>query len=348
MKKEITILLICIISLSFIKSGCPNQENIPTNPISRDYGALRLYTSNAGGNWALLYNMKYDNASQEIFNIQKLGCFDSDIRSLTIIGTSNSNIYLTTNTGGSWIKTVLPVPPSAVINPYDITNLSLEGTGFICGDYGVWKSTDNGANWVRFNDPFPSIISNEHYNCIDFCDETKGIAMPDDPNDTTIYTTNGGVSWNIGGRTDNSAYINDISFISSFPGTEAVVCGNSGRIFRTTDLGVTWQLVTAPVNNDLYAIDFIDPVGITVGSGGTILRTADRGMTWSVVNSSVSNTLRGVYLEGTYYWAVGDNVVLRSEDQGQTWTVVRNVSDEFYTDMVFIKGEGVVVGSKRQ
>ncbi|MEO8513413.1 MAG: YCF48-related protein [Ignavibacteria bacterium] len=342
MKKQLILSSLCI-CLFMLSLGCPSDPGVTNITTLGNYGAMRLYTSNSGGNWSSLYNMTFqsEQINYEIYSIQRVSCFDGDLRHLTIIGGNNSHIYNTTNYGGKWEPNYFSGSGFQAMS-----KTSLDGVGFLTGFHEQWKTQDNGFSWTASANPYNWP---DYYIGIDFCSENNGICIPEYPGDTTIYTTDGGTLWQQGSMITNSQYMSDIRFISSFPGTEAVVCGNSGSIYRTTDLGVSWQQIVSPVNDkDFNRVDFIDPVGIIVGNSGAIVRTTDRGLSWTIINSGVTNNLRSVYLEASNYWIVGDNVILRSGDQGRTWTVVRNASDEFYTDMVFVKNEGVVVGNKNR
>jgi photosystem II stability/assembly factor-like uncharacterized protein len=75
----------------------------------------------------------------------------------------------------------------------------------------------------------------------------------------------------------------------------------SGRIWQTTDAGVTWQLQNSGGSRaDLFDVVFVNRMeGFAVG-GGDILRTADGGATWQLTHVSGAGLfgLRGVAFQG--------------------------------------------------
>lgn len=70
----------------------------------------------------------------------------------------------------------------------------------------------------------------------------------------------------------------DVSFISA---TTGFAISSEGKIFRTTDAGVGWTVVSATQRkiNDITFVDALN--GFAVGNNGIFLRTNDGGATWT-------------------------------------------------------------------
>jgi len=99
--------------------------------------------------------------------------------------------------------------------------------------------------------------------------------------------------------------------------------GDGGTIMKTSDGGMSWEMVTAPVKSNLYALDFISShVGFICGSSGTILRSSNGGMTWEETVSGTTVTLRDIqFYDSPRGYVVGDNgTILVSHDCGFTWS----------------------------
>ncbi|MFU8842294.1 MAG: YCF48-related protein [Bacteroidales bacterium] len=103
-------------------------------------------------------------------------------------------------------------------------------------------------------------------------------------------------------------------------------------------------------NNDLYALDFLDPMtGVAVGDNGTILMTSDGGELWVSVASGIFENLRGVaFANDQTVFAVGQaGKVLSSDDQGESWeeVPVPGVSYDLH-GIAFnkVSGRGVITG----
>ncbi len=341
MKKNLIIISLVCFCLSFIASDCDGELSSigePNPPNNNPFQAISLYTDDAGTTWTVK-DISITGSFVSIENIQGVSCFGYDLSTVTAIGNNGYAIMRTTNSGANWYS---PITPNE--NVYDITGTNTENGGIIVGTLGrIFKTTDNGSNWSNFVTHLPV---NGLY-AVDFSDDMRGIVIPTEPIDSIGITTDGGNTWQSRAPFNTTNYTNSVKFITSFPGTEAVACGHSCKIFRSTDLGSSWDDVSLSYTNNLNSVDFIDPIGIIAGDGGLILRTQDRGVFWVSVYANTNKNLKKVYLEGSNYWAVGDNIILRSSNQGQSWETVRYNDKEYYTDLVFIKGNGIVVGSRR-
>lgn len=101
-----------------------------------------------------------------------------------------------------------------------------------------------------------------------------------------------------------------------------VAVGLGGRMVRSTNLGIDWEDVTSVTNQNLWDIVQDSNNFVAVGAAGTILRSSTNNGasgTWTVVDAGVSSTLRGVWYDGTRFYAVGHGeVVMRSFD-GTAW-----------------------------
>lgn len=341
MKKNLIFITLVCICLSFIASDCNGELsgiNEPNPPGDNPFQAISLYTYNAGETWTV-NDIRVTGISVSITSIQGVSCFNYDLSTVTAIGNNGYAIMRTTNSGANWYSPVIPDQ-----NFYDITGTNTENGGIIVGSLsGMYKTSDNGSNWTYSLAHLPT----SGLHAVDFSDEMRGMVIPTEPADSVGITTDGGNTWQTRPPVNTTNYTNSVKFISSSPGTEAVVCGHSCKILKTTNLGSSWDDVSLNYDNNLNSVDFIDPVGIIAGDGGLILRTQDRGEFWISVYANTNKNLKKVYLEGSYYWAVGDNIIIKSSNQGMSWETVRYNDKEYYTDIIFIKGTGIVVGSRK-
>ncbi len=102
--------------------------------------------------------------------------------------------------------------------------------------------------------------------------------------------------------------------------------GHYRNIYRTTDGGLTWQLVMPlQAATTYYAVDFVGSSGWIVGPRSYMLRTTDGGNTWRQVNLPYGNVTNlrfvdvGFATEQIGWMIGGQGYVLRSTDGGQTW-----------------------------
>jgi hypothetical protein len=129
---------------------------------------------------------------------------------------------------------------------------------------------------------------------------------------------------------------------------------NAGRMYRTTDAGLTWSVSTVgSITDVLIEIAFTSPlVGLTYVSNGTtidVYNTIDGGATWNLITPTGNglNDISGVPGTGAFVSAgnpVNNQVVSHSMDNGQTWTSWGG-SGIGYVNVDFVNGTTGWVGT---
>ena len=103
-----------------------------------------------------------------------------------------------------------------------------------------------------------------------------------------------------------------------------VAIAGSGRIYSSTDFGVTWlrrASLSAVTLNSISCVS--SKICVAVGSGGKIYRSTDSGRTWRSVASPTRRTLRTVSCTSTGRCiAAGDaGTLIRTTSSGGSWTL---------------------------
>jgi hypothetical protein len=102
-------------------------------------------------------------------------------------------------------------------------------------------------------------------------------------NATLLYTDNGGETWQRRAFSDTTAYINKILFLNSNTG---FIGANSGKLFRTTDSGNTWEIYLTGTNYPIQYISFINPAtGFISSTLGEIYKTTNTGTNWNLIKN---------------------------------------------------------------
>lgn len=141
------------------------------------------------------------------------------------------------------------------------------------------------------------------------------------PNKT--YDTNGAtkVTW------QTNVYSIDISESDA---NVLLAGGESGGMWKTTDKGLNWILLSKNITHGAFGAVKIDPLNNQVfyaGTGGKIIKSIDQGLTWSTVYSetdlwvnefAISSSNTNVIL------AASEKGLLRSTDGGANWTKINN------------------------
>ncbi|MCH8329901.1 MAG: hypothetical protein IH946_00730 [Bacteroidetes bacterium] len=160
---------------------------------------------------------------------------------------------------------------------------------------------------------------------------------------TLLKTTNGGNDWK---RTSIlNKIIFDLHFIDSQNGYAACL---DGKILRTNDHGVDWDISQSPEWKPMHDIDFIDSIhGYAVGgvgyNDGVIMRTEDGGVSWE--SQRVNKELRTVhFLDQNTGFAAGFGLLIKTQNGGLSWDTT-TVDGDHFKELVFPdKNTGYLIG----
>ena len=209
-----------------------------------------------------------------------------------------------------WEKTAGP-PGLTVTAIFKANNIVYAGTE----TQGVYKSTDNGLNWVAANAGIertsisdmilsgPNLLAAGKGGCPSFLNVFK--------------STDNGETWSgttgLGGRIVRSFAIKGsfvYAAVASFPGSSGVA--------RSTDNGNTWQDVTSPIGNGGKSI--VSDDAIIVAEDNFVWRSTDDGASWDVVEQFALTGISSFAKAGTKLFGAGTTGFHTSTDNGGSWT----------------------------
>lgn len=147
-----------------------------------------------------------------------------------------------------------------------------------------------------------------------FLNENTGFACG---YNTVLKTTNSGVNW-----INTFLQGNHNSIIFTEPNI-GYICSDSGKIFKTTNQGVSWNTLSSGVSVHLNNMDFINSTtGIIAGLGKTILKTTDAGNSWvNTANFIWQIDLLGCKMidANNYFVSGNESFIMRSTNGGTDW-----------------------------
>lgn len=275
--------------------------------------------------------------------------------------TTEHAVIQTTDGGKSWLRSGLRSSeayrwgrgyfglsrpgPSTLFVSYDLAEWYSDIFPFCFGPMRVYRTTDNGSTWDTVFATAPLSYRGWGASRTCFADAQCGWHVGSLAGHNSVRTTDGGVSWeSLPSLPALDVYAPPYGY--SFDNPQAgIVTDFTGRVWHTSDGGVTWQDTATGFNItdvemtdeangwatsgqgllhttdggwgwelvsgtplDLKAIDFSGPVGVAVGAGCAILRTTDGGVTWARDTTDFTSTLLDVFvLDSTYCWAAGEN-----------------------------------------
>jgi photosystem II stability/assembly factor-like uncharacterized protein len=273
--------------------------------------------------------------------------------------TSRAYCWVTrTNDGGAnwvanpvWSSTATPVIGDT--NTYVISSVEGQsGTTAWVAAYkkiaggsqgGIFKTTDGGATWVDMTAAPMYTHTNSFCNWVAFVTPNIGV-VDGDPNagvgnEHELWrTTDGGANWtlipgaNIPNPTSGEFALTNV--YEKFGSTNIWFGTNKGRIYYTTDAGLTWNVTTVNASNTISDIAFYDAMNgvalafVPSSTVATLYNTNDGGVTWNILPGVANdpnfgrNDMCGI--PGTSWFAscgagTGNYLLSFSSDNGLTW-----------------------------
>ena len=208
-----------------------------------------------------------------------------------------------------------------------------ETTGYILTQNEIYKTTDNGNNWLKVT-PADSVM----YNKIFYLSGDTIIVGCEDsdffPSTNRLFcSTNAGAAWSSKKIETNENYIWDISFSDInngwLVGSDQWFAASRKFILHSSDGGDNWEyqfIDTMYAVRTLHSIAFFsNKLGMTIGSAHLdnfdeteILRTTNAGKDWERVDTLDSPLFFINYLDSGRVQLLGGRLY-ESADYGVTW-----------------------------
>jgi len=285
--------------------------------------------------------------------------FINNFTGYVISGLTNYRLMKTTNGGLNWFAPSGSPPYS---NPLDIFAFN-ENKLLVLNQLGdVCITTNGGIVWNTY-----PIGSQVNFNKTVFTDANTGYACGDWGR--CRYTTDGGFNWtNMSGVLfDRNIHFFDIKYRNN----TVYLTGNSNYLFKSTNLGVTWDsvLFMSPAvqpswSNSYYSSDFSITADtmVTVGAHGSMYESLSPVNKISLSQYLKTGSMRDIWVSSPsgIIIAVGSpssatstlithDQILRSSNGGINWGIVSpsptSMSD-FYCIEMIDANTGFICGSK--
>jgi photosystem II stability/assembly factor-like uncharacterized protein len=231
---------------------------------------------------------------------------------LAVVG-NNGTVLVSSNTGLTWMKknSVTAKNLKGVDHNYFLFAVGDEGTILYANEIitGNLVMRNSGTN-RNLTGVSMSRLNNQHLIVVG----DKG---------TILRSTDTGFNWANVSIPDTSFDFNAISQQGVYyTGDIFVAVGSGGRIYKTTDVGDTWQQKISGTTSNLRSVSFVSQdSGVVVGDNGTILFTTNGGDTWFTDAAFISPTTRDfksvscIDKETNTYSAISDSLFFVSTEQ---------------------------------
>ncbi len=203
------------------------------------------------------------------------------------IANSEGIVFKTTDSGANWESYYLG-------NNYNLRSVYFisDNLGFATDKNNIFKSEDGGQSWDAIKTD-----SNKNFSKIYFVNQNLGFVLG---KKSIQKTTNSGESW-VQKNIDTSIYeIKDVSFSDNNKGWLACndYSGYLGKIYKTTDEGETWKIITSnfPYDGGLthlagFKNSDILYAGTSILSAGVLYflyKSIDGGISWNGIGAQVA------------------------------------------------------------
>lgn len=130
-------------------------------------------------------------------------------------------------------------------------------------------------------------------------------------------------------------------------GTGKVYIGaEAGHLYRSDDLGATWQELTSPYDGSFYGLLPLDGESLLAfGLRGNLFRSDDGGQSWARLDSGTTQMLTSAARAGDRVVIAGlAGILLVSDDAGRSFRVTQQDDRKGFSSVLLVEGELVVAG----
>jgi len=186
--------------------------------------------------------------------------------------------------------------------------------GYACGPNGVIaKTTDAGLTWTQL----ASTGLTYDFYCVDFISDTEGYVCGE--YGTILKTINGGVSWTL----QTCPVIVDLKSIYFKDANTGFACGADGVLLTTSDGGTTWTSIASSEVQDFNSISMVGTKVIAASKSGKIYQSTDSGVTYTEITGLPRvkpwNAISRAHAAASTIYVVGNSgSILRYN--GAVWT----------------------------
>lgn len=242
-------------------------------------------------------------SSGYLFNMSM--AFDSNDE-IYLITDYEGGIFHSTDNGNTWQRVFNAGARAIAIN---------SSNQVFAGDYDLFMSSDHGVIWYTFPQLMNSQISSV---CIDSED---GIYVA--TSNGIFRSFNNGQSWDLSYKGLYEPLVTDIKSYN-----QDVYMTKNGKVFHSSDLGISWEQLDLPLINYYMSSIEIRPNGeiyllgqySTFETYGIIMKSTDNGQTWTeLVSKKASDIAFGA---GNDIFIVSDSLIHRSTDNGINWQIL--------------------------
>lgn len=183
----------------------------------------------------------------------------------------------------------------------------------------IYKTTNGGTTWTQVY-----TLAGGFIDAIQMVSTSEGYALGDPVGGkwTVLKTTDGGNTW-ARMATEPAQVGTEAGWNNSFQivGTNMWFGTNNTRVYRSTDLGLTWTSGATTGTVNTYGVHYNNATTGLAGGTAMVLSTNGGTSYSSVTAPGTAGNLNGIEGNGSDWWAIrSGNTVYRSTNGAASWT----------------------------
>lgn len=288
-----------------------------------------LRTTNGGTSWSTV-QLPTTDSTRITYSLS----FISATQGWAVCGKSSaSEIYMTTDGGGTWTSQKTLTKPLYDVHFASATHGAAVGNDFTLLQY----TTDGGTTWTASTKPDYGgfTYTSNTLNCVYMIDDNTVVAsgwgswFQTQP--TMVYrSTNGGSTYAFQVQpSDKRTYGSGQDLYFKDKNNGLLVGGQRGALLlKTTDGGITWNPLPPLFGHILYAIGGSGDSVVVIGRSGFIARSTNFGDTWQILTTHHADAVKDIAFTGgsTGFMTMSNATVKKTTDGGQTWSLLPQVT----------------------
>lgn len=233
-------------------------------------------------------------------------------------GILNSTLLKTIDGGLNWLPLSLPSNKSIASIWFNDPN---NGYALTASDQLCWKTTSGGAIW----DSIPTGAYSFNNSQLYFSNSQYGYILGPNTGGNVIRTTDSGMSWASYPPFTFTGALSSVHFPDSISSIGYAASAFDGDIYKTTDNGQSWFVVSQPSGQNFMDIFFTSiDTGYVLGAN-FVIKTVDAGVNWMVINGSVGGQ-KFVFTNDTTCYVMSQYNISKSIDGCQSFTSMTGIN----------------------
>jgi photosystem II stability/assembly factor-like uncharacterized protein len=236
---------------------------------------------------------------------------------LLFASAGNDGVYVSSDDGMTFTKVSSGLPNFPSGDGYSVTEDFLStGTSLIAAmQSGIYRTTDNGANWSEASEAVMNVRMQDIVNNGEVIVSTSDYAG-------VFVSADKGKTWTHG----NTGLPTYRTRALAASGTDLYASVLFGKVYRSDDNAATWEWASNGLPSSVIFMEADNTRVFAAVEGQTFMydqlfQTKDKGMSWTEIpTAGFSGAITAIGVRNEKVYVGGQGTLMRTSDDGATWT----------------------------